>query len=130
MPLEELLVRHALGMPGTGVERERDSVRRDDDSRASRREFSSGGRGGRRRARCRALTETEITARIQDRVTAWPEGSSYLGFIFARGSTPEDAEAALREAHGKLRFVIRPELPVEHPLSSAHSDDVTARMPR
>ncbi len=118
MPLEELLVRHALGMPGTDVEREREasgvmmipvpqtgifeSVSGEDAARA-----------------VPGVTETEITARIKDRVTAWPEGSSYLGFIFARGSTPGDAEAALREAHAKLRFVIRPELPVEHPLSSS-----------
>ena len=33
-----------------------------------------------------------------------PEGSSYLGFIFARAVTPELAELALREAHSKLRF--------------------------
>ena len=37
-----------------------------------------------------------------------PEGSSYLGFIFARGRSPEAVEAALREAHDKLRVVVAP----------------------
>ncbi|HEY3170731.1 MAG TPA: phosphoribosylglycinamide synthetase, partial [Thermoanaerobaculia bacterium] len=38
-----------------------------------------------------------------------PEGSRYLGFLFARAATPDRAEAALREAHAKLVFDIRPE---------------------
>jgi hypothetical protein len=37
-----------------------------------------------------------------------PEGESYLGFIFARGDTPDQVEAALREAHTKLNFKIDP----------------------
>ena len=36
-----------------------------------------------------------------------PEGSRYLGFIFSRAATPALAEAALRESHRHLRFVIR-----------------------
>jgi biotin carboxylase len=118
MPLEELLVRHALGMPGTDVAREREA------SAVMMIPVPQTGIlesvGGEDAARAvPGVTGTEITARVMDRVTAWPEGSSYLGFIFARGSTPGDAEAALREAHARLRFVIRPELPVEHPLSSS-----------
>jgi hypothetical protein len=35
-----------------------------------------------------------------------PEGDRYLGFAFARGDTPAAVEEALREAHGRLRFVI------------------------
>jgi hypothetical protein len=41
-------------------------------------------------------------------VTPLPEGSSYLGFIFARAENPAAAEEALRAAHGKLRFDIAP----------------------
>jgi len=37
-----------------------------------------------------------------------PEGSSYLGFIFARAPSPEQAETALREAHAKLTIVVAP----------------------
>jgi hypothetical protein len=39
-----------------------------------------------------------------------PEGDSYLGFIFARGETPDAVEAALRSAHAHLRFEIVPEM--------------------
>ena len=42
-----------------------------------------------------------------------PEGSSYLGFIFSRGAHPADAETALRAAHARLRFDIRPEYPAQ-----------------
>ncbi len=34
-----------------------------------------------------------------------------IGFIFARGETPEQVEGALRAAHRELRFEIAPELP-------------------
>lgn len=37
-----------------------------------------------------------------------PEGSSYLGFIFARAPTPERVEQALRRAHACLRVVVAP----------------------
>ena len=37
-----------------------------------------------------------------------PEGASYLGFIFARAPTPQQAEQALRAAHAKLKIVISP----------------------
>jgi biotin carboxylase len=57
----------------------------------------------------------EITARLHDYIAAWPEGSSYLGFLFARAEVAEDVERALRAASGKLRFVIRERLAVEHP---------------
>jgi hypothetical protein len=31
-----------------------------------------------------------------------PEGDRYLGFLFARGDTPEAVEASLRAAHAAL----------------------------
>ena len=37
-----------------------------------------------------------------------PEGASYLGFIFAHAPSPEQAEAALREAHARLNIVVAP----------------------
>lgn len=37
-----------------------------------------------------------------------PEGASYLGFIFARGPTPQAVETALRQAHGLLNIVVSP----------------------
>ena len=61
------------------------------------------------------ITELMITARLQDYIAAWPEGSSYPGFLFAKGNSPEEVEHAIREAHKKLHFRITPRLPVEHP---------------
>ena len=63
------------------------------------------------------VAELHITARLRDYIAAWPEGSSYLGFLFARAETPDDAEAALRAAHAKLKFTLTPRLPVEHPVT-------------
>src|SRR5262245_4047838 len=65
----------------------------------------------------RCITEIEITARIRDTILAWPEGSSYLGFIFAKAQTAKNVEDALRSAHSRLRFNIRETLPVEHPVT-------------
>ncbi|MGD2137563.1 MAG: ATP-grasp domain-containing protein [Gammaproteobacteria bacterium] len=42
-----------------------------------------------------------------------PEGSSYLGFIFAHAPTPEQAERALRTAHDCLHFVVAPLMKLE-----------------
>jgi len=41
-------------------------------------------------------------------VVPLPEGSQYLGFIFARGDDPAGVEAALRRAYGRLEFIIEP----------------------
>ena len=63
------------------------------------------------------VSRVVITARVHDYIAAWPEGSSYLGFIFATGETPEIVEAALRSAHAKLKFEITPRLEVHHPVA-------------
>jgi predicted ATP-grasp superfamily ATP-dependent carboligase len=59
----------------------------------------------------------EITARLHDYIAAWPEGASYLGFLFARAESADEVERALRAAHGKFRFAIRERLAVEHPVT-------------
>jgi biotin carboxylase len=65
-----------------------------------------------RAAAVRFVEEIQITARPDQQLLALPEGSSYLGFIFARAATPADAEDAVREAHARLRFTFDPILPV------------------
>jgi biotin carboxylase len=113
--LEELLVRHVLGLEGSEWEREPDASgvmmipvpRSGIFERAEGIDEAYGTCG---------VEEIHITARPHDYIAAWPEGSSYLGFIFARGARAEEVERALREAHARLRFVITPRLPVEHPL--------------
>ena len=112
--LEELLLRHALQLPGWDAPRE---------------PVASGvmmipvplsgvleGVSGEAAARAApGITELLITARLHDYIAAWPEGSSYLGFLFAKGRTAAEVERELREAHKKLEFKIAPRLPVEHP---------------
>lgn len=44
----------------------------------------------------------EITVPPGRAVRALPEGDRYLGFLFARGNSPEDVVAALREASSRL----------------------------
>jgi len=56
------------------------------------------------------VESVEITAKLNYAITPLPEGESYLGFIFARGGSPAEAEWALREAHRRLNFKIEPEI--------------------
>jgi hypothetical protein len=120
--LEKLLLRHALDLPGYDAPRE---------SLASGVMMipvpASGtldGIKGEEEARSIAgITDLLITARMRDYIAAWPEGSSYLGFIFARGNQPEEVERALRTAHEKLKFSITPRLPVEHPATRRLSSE-------
>ena len=47
-----------------------------------------------------------ITAHVGQELVPLPEGWQYLGFIFARAETPDAVEAALRDAHARLKFDI------------------------
>ncbi|MSQ52630.1 MAG: ATP-grasp domain-containing protein [Betaproteobacteria bacterium] len=58
-----------------------------------------------------AVTEVTLTVEPGQRIAPPPEGASYLGFIFAQALAPAEAENALRGAHQRLRFDIRPEYP-------------------
>jgi hypothetical protein len=114
--LEELLVRHALGLGGSDLEREESAsgVMMIPVPRSGIFEGVEGIEGA---EKIPGIEEIHITARLHDYVAAWPEGSSYLGFIFARSASPEQVEAALRAAHAKLQFKFSPRLPVQHPVT-------------
>jgi hypothetical protein len=56
--------------------------------------------------------DVRITAKPDQMLIPLPEGSSYLGFIFARASTPQIVERSLRNAHARLTFAIDPEFMV------------------
>jgi hypothetical protein len=43
-----------------------------------------------------------------------PEGSSYLGFIFAQAPSYEQTYKALQSAYSKLRFVTQPRWELEN----------------
>jgi biotin carboxylase len=114
--LEELLLRHALHLPGASAEREvaASGVMMVPVPQSGILEGVEGEDEARHVA---GIASLEITARLHDFIAAWPEGSSYLGFLFARAEHPGSVEAALREAHAKLNFKLTPRLPVEHPLA-------------
>jgi biotin carboxylase len=104
--LEEVILRHALGRDLDGLAREHAAsgvmmlpvptagtlvgVHGQDDAR-----------------RVPGIVGLEITIVPGREVQALPEGDRYLGFVFARGKTPADVEAALRNAHARLTVEIR-----------------------
>ena len=103
--LEEVIIRHALG----------------EEVSAARLEGPASGvmmipipRGGiyesvdglREAAAVPVVEDVIITAKEGQQLIPLPEGSSYLGFIFARGSSAAGVEAALRRSHAELRFHI------------------------
>jgi biotin carboxylase len=112
--LQELLLRHALDLPGKVCPREScaSGVMMIPVPHSGVLERLDGEEEARA---VPGIDELQITARLHDYIAAWPEGSSYLGFLFAHAATPEDAEKALRAAHARLRFTLTDRLPVEHP---------------
>jgi biotin carboxylase len=114
--LEELLIRHALGMQGTDLDREDDAsgVMMIPVPKTGVLEKVDGEEESRRTP---GIEDVQITARLHDFLAAWPEGATYLGFLFARGKSPAEVEAALRLAHSQLKFEIVERLPVQHPVT-------------
>jgi hypothetical protein len=106
MSLEEIILRHALGLPIASLERERRA--------AGVMMIPIPGRGilqdvaGLEDARAvPGIEDVTISLLKGQEVVPLPEGSRYLGFIFSRADTPAGAEAVLRHAHRHLRFTIR-----------------------
>ena len=103
--LEELILRHAIGVDTGSLEREK---------RAAGVMMIPIPRAGilhevRRKAEAEkvaGIEEITISIPLGQEVVPLPEGTRYLGFIFARNDTPESVEAALREAHRRLDFII------------------------
>jgi biotin carboxylase len=99
--LEEVILRHALGLPPGHLRREDrasgvmmlpipragtlNEVRGQDEARA-----------------VEHIAGLEISIARGKPVVPLPEGDRYLGFLFAKADTPEQVEQALREAHAKL----------------------------
>ncbi len=104
--LEEVIVRHALGLPLDDLGRAEDAsgvmmlpipraghlvaVRGQDEARS-----------------VAGIVGLEITIVPGRAVRPVPEGDRYLGFLFARASTPDAVEAALRAASARLDIEIR-----------------------
>jgi ATP-grasp domain/L-amino acid ligase C-terminal domain 2/ATP-grasp N-terminal domain len=107
LPLEHLLLAHAVGHDVAGFERE--------DAAAAvmmipipRKGVLKGVRGEEAARQVRHVEDVIITAKPDQRLEPLPEAGSYLGFIFARAPIAADAEAAVRDAHGRLAFVVDP----------------------
>jgi len=101
--LEELILRHALGLDVENLERESlaAGVMMIPIPRAGiLREV----RGVQDAKDVTGIEDVRITIPIGQALVPLPEGKKYLGFIFARGDTPDRVEAALREANRRLTF--------------------------
>lgn len=59
------------------------------------------------------IVDLEISLRHGYELIPLPEGSGYLGFVFARAATPQLAEHALRKAHARLKLVTAPVLALQ-----------------
>jgi biotin carboxylase len=99
--LEEVILRHALGLGLTDLTREADA------SGVMMLPIPEAGVlvgvGGQERALAvQGVVGLEITIPAGREVVPLPEGDRYLGFLFARGRRPEDVEASLRHAHALL----------------------------
>ena len=105
--LEDLILRHALGLPVPIVELERPAsgvmmipipeeglLRRVSGIEAA--------------LALADVDDVTISVPLGETLVPLPEGNRYLGFIFASGETPERVEAALRRAHRQLEFAVEP----------------------
>ncbi len=105
--LEELILRHALGLPIASLRRE---------SRAAGVMMIPVPRAGILRQvlgleSARSVPGVEdvtITIPRGQEIVPLPEGYKYLGFIFAKADGASAVEAALRAAHRRLDFAIEP----------------------
>ena len=105
--LEELILRHALGMPihkysrvpGAGgvmmLPILRAGILREVAGVDSALEVSG-------------IEGLEITIPLGQPVVPLPEGNRYLGFLFARADSPDQVEAALRLAYARLHVKVEP----------------------
>jgi len=107
MSLEEVILRHALRMDIPSLDREGKAagVMMLPIPRAGVLEEV---RGQEKALAVPGIEGLEITAQPGDELVPLPEGTRYLGFLIARGDKPEAVEAALRDAHRRLEFVITP----------------------
>ena len=105
LSLEELLLAHAVGADVGDPQREnlaagvmmlpierRGFLRAVDGQQAAR--------------RVPGIEGLAITVALGQEIVPLPEGVQYLGFLFARGDTPQEVEASLRKAHRCLSFTI------------------------
>jgi biotin carboxylase len=106
--LEELVLRHAVGLPLRFSPADPAAVMMIPIPRGG---VYQGVSGVSRALSIPDVDELIITAKIGQELVPLPEGASYLGFIFGRGP---GAEHAIRAAHACLEFEISRTLPISH----------------
>jgi biotin carboxylase len=110
--LEELLLRHALDPASTlptGRERRAAGVLMLPIRRGGVLQEVRGIESARQ---VPGVTDVVLTAHLDEEIVPLPEGASYLGFAFARGDSPGEVEAALRQAGSRIEMVVAPKLRV------------------
>jgi biotin carboxylase len=103
--LEELILRHAMGLESSTLTRE---------NRAAgvmmipvpRAGVLRGVQGLEEARALPGIEEVTLTLHRGAKLVPLPEGHRYLGFIFARDEGPDEVERDLRDAHRLLRFSI------------------------
>jgi biotin carboxylase len=105
--LEELILRHALGLEIEGLRREANAAG------VMMIPIPGAGRLKRFAGISEAMAVPGVEQVVQSiplgqEVVPLPEGSRYLGFIFARGEDPASVERSLREAHHRLSIEVTP----------------------
>lgn len=115
-PLEELILRHALGesIAGARLSGPASGVMMIPIPKGGVFESVDGVEGARAVA---GIEDAVITAKPGQHLVPLPEGASYLGFLFARGNSPEEVESALRRSHAELVFHIATALETFKPSS-------------
>jgi biotin carboxylase len=103
--LEEVILRHALGMPTEGLVREQAAagVMMLPIERAG---ALTEVRGRDEALAVEGVVGLEITVPLGRTLTPLPDGDRYLGFLFARAQTPAAVEAALRAAAARIVMVV------------------------
>jgi biotin carboxylase len=107
-PLEVILLRHALGLPLRRVRRE------DSASGVMMLPIPIAGilrsvRGVEQASAVPGIHDIDIMIPVGRRLRPLPEADRYLGFMFARGSQPDDVEQSLRSAYRLLEIEIEPD---------------------
>ncbi|MGZ6972404.1 MAG: ATP-grasp domain-containing protein [Acidimicrobiia bacterium] len=103
--LEEVILRHAVGLPLDGLAREESAAG------VMMLPIPHAGtlvevRGREEALAVDGIVGLEITVPLGRTITPLPEGDRYLGFLFARAGTPDAVEAALRAAAARIDMVI------------------------
>lgn len=105
--LEEVILRHALAMPIDSLQRE--SIPAGvmmlpvPGERPGHLEAVEGIADARL---VPGVLDITMTVPVGERIVPLPEGNRYLGFIFARGDSPDTVEASLRRAYAALKFIV------------------------